>query len=244
MIDNKVKEFIEAIKYFLIFCSGADFETIKETKLSSEENKYLTVGAVIVAITILAACSGALAARTFFGRNFDPSSILTLSLISGFIWGMFVFSIDRYFAMSIKKRSNFKIRNSIFLIPTVIIRVAFSVVLSSMIAMPLEVEMFRPSIERQIAKDNQEQILTILKKVEQDKFTLSSELEAKLKIVKFKIEFADKLIKESNVEFNKERRGEGISRLKGEGSSSDIHKNKIKENQDEKQEFILERQRL
>jgi hypothetical protein len=241
MIDNKVRELIEAIKYFLIFCSGADIETVKETKLSSEENKYLTIGSVIIAITILAACSGALAARTFFGRSLDPSSVIILSIISGVIWGMFVFSIDRYFTMSIKKKSNSKKIDS--LVPAAI-RIAFSVILSSVIAMPLEVEMFRPSIERQIAEDNQEKISIILRKVETAKEKLASDSRIRIAKIKDNINLIDQLIKENDSQFNKERQGIGVSKLKGEGTSSNIYKDKIKENQDEKKEFISERQRL
>lgn len=110
--------------------------------------------------------------------------------------------------------------------------------------MPLEVEMFRPSIERQIAKDNQAQILIILSQVEKDKAALVSEVKPKLKIVNDEIIAIDKLISENNIEFNKETEARGASRIKGEGKSSKTYENKINNNQKDKERFIAEREAL
>ena len=232
-----MKEAIESIKEFLIFCSGADIEIIKETQLKSEENKYATIGAVIFAISILASCSGGFAARTFFGRNQNQ----LLPFIAGAIWGLFIFAIDRYFSMSIKKKyRNRKINAGGFnpirwiadlcyaTLP-VIIRIAFSVILSSVIAMPLEAEMFQSSIQLQIARTDRDEIQAIRIDAQDKKVKLSEKIQSKLDNISKEIISLNKERIAANKQFQKELEGKGDSSRSGKGPSSDIYESQIKE---------------
>jgi Domain of unknown function (DUF4407) len=90
-------DLLENIKGILIFCSGADRETLTDTKLSSEENKYVTIGALIILTTLLAGTSGGTAAHKFFGGNFFVTALVVV------FWGAFIFFLERYFMMSTKK---------------------------------------------------------------------------------------------------------------------------------------------
>ena len=66
-------DLLEKIVVILIFCSGADRQTLTETKLQSEENKYVAIGALILLTTMLACCSGGTACPTR-GQGLFPCS--------------------------------------------------------------------------------------------------------------------------------------------------------------------------
>jgi Domain of unknown function (DUF4407) len=147
-------DLLENIKGILIFCSGADRETLNDTKLSSEESKYVTIGALIVLTTLLACCSGGTAAHKFFGGN----PFVTFLVI--IFWGAFIFFLERYFMMSTKKfqtSENFWKTLRIYFFPFVVpvaIRISFSILLSLLIAFPLEAQIFHSSIKVQISSED------------------------------------------------------------------------------------------
>jgi hypothetical protein len=231
-----MKEVLELIKEFLIFCSGADIEIVKETQLKSEENKYATIGAVIVAISILASCSGGFAARTFFGRNQNQ----LLPFIAGAIWGLFIFAIDRYFSMSIKKKYRDRKINARWSNPIrwiadlcystlpIIIRIAFSVILSSVIAMPLEAEMFQSSIQLQIARTDRNEIQSIRIDAQDKKVKLSEKIQTELDSISEEIISLNREKIVANKQFQKELEGKGDSSRPGKGPSSDMYESQIK----------------
>jgi hypothetical protein len=147
-------DLFEKISVILIFCSGADRQTLNETKLQSEENKYVAIGALILLTTMLACCSGGTAAYKFSGGN------IFISLIVVIFWGAFIFFLERYFMMSTKKFSSsedlwetIKIYFFPFIVP-VTIRICFSVILSLLISFPLEAQIFHSSIEIQISSED------------------------------------------------------------------------------------------
>ncbi len=147
-------DLLEKIVVILIFCSGADRQTLTETKLQSEENKYVAIGALILLTTMLACCSGGTAAYKFSGGN------IFISLIVVIFWGAFIFFLERYFMMSTKKFSSsedlwetIKIYFFPFIIP-VTIRISFSIILSLLISFPLEAQIFHSSIEVQISSED------------------------------------------------------------------------------------------
>jgi Domain of unknown function (DUF4407) len=147
-------DLLENIKGILIFCSGADRETLTDTKLSSEENKYVTIGALIILTTVLAGASGGTSAHKFFGGNFFVTALVVV------FWGSFIFFLERYFMMSTKK---FQVDDDLwgtiktyffpFVVP-VVIRISFSIILSLLIAFPLEAQIFHSSIKIQISAED------------------------------------------------------------------------------------------
>jgi Domain of unknown function (DUF4407) len=140
----------DSIKNILIFCSGADKETLEETKLGAEESKYATIGVIIILTTALACCSGGCAAHKFFGGNNH------ITLVVVMFWGTFIFFLERYFMMSTKKfkgsgnpMDDFLNNLTTFILP-VVMRISFSIVLSWFISFPLEAQIFKSSINTQI----------------------------------------------------------------------------------------------
>jgi hypothetical protein len=147
-------DLLENIKIVLIFCSGADLETLNDTKLQSEENKYVTIGALIILTTMLACCSGGTAAYKFSGGDGF------ISLLVIVFWGAFIFFLERYFMMSTKKFQSsedfwetIKIYFFPFIVP-VAIRISFSIILSLLISFPLEAQIFHSSIKVQISSED------------------------------------------------------------------------------------------
>jgi hypothetical protein len=147
-------DLLEKIAVILIFCSGADRQTLNDTKLQSEENKYVSIGALIILTTVLACCSGGTAAYKFSGGN------IFISLIVVIFWGAFIFFLERYFMMSTKKFQGsedlwetVKIYFFPFIVP-VAIRISFSIILSLLISFPLEAQIFHSSIEIQISSED------------------------------------------------------------------------------------------
>jgi hypothetical protein len=176
-------DLLEKIAVILIFCSGADRQTLNDTKLQSEENKYVSIGALIILTTMLACCSGGTAAYKFSGGN------IFVSLIVVVFWGAFIFFLERYFMMSTKKFQSsedfwgtIKIYFFPFIVP-VAIRISFSIILSLLISFPLEAQIFHSSIEVQISSED--------KKFEEDlrsKDKLGSEGDIRFKYINNKIQ--------------------------------------------------------
>jgi hypothetical protein len=147
-------DLLEKITVVLIFCSGADRETLNDTKLQSEENKYVSIGALILLTTILACCSGGTAAYKFSGGN------ILISLLVVVFWGAFIFFLERYFMMTTKKfqgSGDFWTTIVTYFFPFIVpvaIRISFSIILSLLISFPLEAQIFNSSIKVQISSED------------------------------------------------------------------------------------------
>ena len=125
------------ISNFLIKCSGADKDIIKECP-NSERAKFVGIGATIFLTSILAGISGAYAI-------FFTFSNIWISLIFGLLWSLMIFNLDRYIVSSIRKQGNFK-REFMVSVPRIII----SVLLAITVSKPLELKLFDGSITKKL----------------------------------------------------------------------------------------------
>jgi len=127
---------------FLIKCSGAKIEIINNTP--TEWPKYAGIGATILFTGLFAwiACSYALYRVFIFDEiNSISQNSLSIAIFLGFIWGLMIFNLDRFIVLSLHK-SNKPIKQFGIIIPRVLIALIISVV----IALPLELKIFENKI--------------------------------------------------------------------------------------------------
>ena len=127
---------------FFWHCSGADMELLK--KCPTESSKYVGIGATIFFTGLFAALSGAYALYTVF------DSVLA-SIVFGLVWGLMIFNLDRYIVSSMRKEGRF-VREFTLAIPRIILAVIISIV----IAKPLEIKVFDKEIQPELVVMEQE----------------------------------------------------------------------------------------
>ena len=134
---------------FLIFCSGADRGMISQCP-KSEANKYASIGATVFLTGFLAAISSGYALYTIF-RGEEYAMIAALCF--GVVWATIIFNLDRYIVSSLRKEGNWK-KELLYATPRFIIAILISLV----IAKPLEVRIFASRIEQQILEDKRQKL--------------------------------------------------------------------------------------
>ena len=127
---------------FFWHCSGADMELLK--KCPTESSKYVGIGATIFFTGLFAALSGAYALFTVF------DSIIA-SVVFGLVWGLMIFNLDRYIVSSMRKEGKF-VRELTLAIP----RILLAVIISIVIAKPLELKVFDKEIQPELIVMEQE----------------------------------------------------------------------------------------
>lgn len=127
---------------FFHFCSGIHSSILKRTPTDS--NKYAGIGATVFFTGIFAAIASAFAIYTVFKSY-------TIALIFGLLWGLMIFNLDRYIVMSMKKKSN---RFSEFIAATP--RLVLALLISFVIAKPLELKLFQSEIASELVMMEQE----------------------------------------------------------------------------------------
>lgn len=85
---------IKYITNFFVICSGANRDILKQC--SHETTKFVGIGSTIFFTSLLSTISGGYA--IFFTFN-----SLLISILFGIIWGLVIFSLDRYIVSSINK---------------------------------------------------------------------------------------------------------------------------------------------
>ena len=144
------------ISNFLIFCSGSDRGIIDQCP-KSERNKYASIGATVFLTALLAAISSGYALYTIFrGEEYA----ITAAICFGIVWATIIFNLDRYIVSSLRKEGNWK-KELLYATPRFIIAILISIV----IAKPLEVRIFASRIEQQIFKNK-------LQELEKEKLSL------------------------------------------------------------------------
>lgn len=137
------------ISDFLIFCSGSDRGMINQCP-KSERNKYASIGATVFLTGFLAAISSGYALYTIF-RGEEYAMIAAVGF--GFVWALVIFNLDRYIVSSLRKEGNWK-KELLYATPRFVIAILISLV----IAKPLEVRIFASRIEQQILEDKRQKL--------------------------------------------------------------------------------------
>ncbi len=135
---NKVKE-------LFWLCSGSSKEILE--RCPSESSKYVGIGATILFTGLFAAFSGGYALYTVFDNYW-------FAALFGLLWGLMIFNLDRFIVSSMRKEG--RPRKELFMaIPRIILAVLISIV----IAKPLEMKIFEKEIESEITLMQQEDLM-------------------------------------------------------------------------------------
>lgn len=137
------------ISNFLIFCSGAEKGLISQCP-KTERNKFASIGATVFLTGLLAAISSGYALFTIFRG--EPYAI-EASIILCLVWATVIFNLDRYIVSSLRKEGNWK-KELLYATPRFII----AILISFVIAKPLEVRIFASRIEQQILEDKRQKL--------------------------------------------------------------------------------------
>lgn len=127
---------------FFWFCSGADTEMLK--KCPSEKAKYTGIGATVFFTGVFAFLSASYALFTVFDNLFSAVAF-------GIVWGLMIFNLDRFIVSSMRKERA-KGREFAMAIPRLVLAVLISVV----IARPLELKIFDKEITPELIVMEQE----------------------------------------------------------------------------------------
>jgi hypothetical protein len=133
---------MQKLNSFFWFCSGAETDILK--KCPSETAKYTGIGATVFFTGVFAFLSASYALHTVF------DSILTATVF-GMVWGLMIFNLDRFIVSSMRKEGRIG-REFAMATPRIILAILISVV----IARPLELKIFEKEIAPELVVMEQE----------------------------------------------------------------------------------------
>jgi hypothetical protein len=123
---------MQKITRFFLLASGADLKILEQCP--SDRNKYAGIGATIFFTGLFAAMAAAYALFTVFDSYW-------IAALLGLLWGSMIFNLDRYIVSSMRKDSR-RYRELFTALP----RIALAIVISIIIARPLELKIFGKEI--------------------------------------------------------------------------------------------------
>ncbi len=121
---------------FFWFCSGAETEILG--KCPTETAKYTGIGATIFFTGVFALLSASYALYTVFDNVWSAAAF-------GMVWGLMIFNLDRFIVSSMRKEGRFG-REFTMAIPRIILAILISIV----IARPLELKIFEKEISPEL----------------------------------------------------------------------------------------------
>ena len=127
---------------FFWFCSGADTDILK--RCPTETSKYTGIGATIFFTGVFAWLSASYALYTVFDN-------VWMATLCGFVWGIMIFNLDRFIVSSMRKEGRVG-RELLMATP----RLVLAVIISIVIARPLELKIFDKEIKPELIVMEQE----------------------------------------------------------------------------------------
>lgn len=127
---------MQKITHFFLLASGADLRTLEQCP--SDRTKYAGIGATIFFTGLFAAMAAAYALYTVFDSY-------VIAALLGLIWGAMIFNLDRYIVSSMRKDSR-RYREFLTALP----RIVLAIVISVVIARPLELKIFDKEIQSEL----------------------------------------------------------------------------------------------
>jgi len=127
---------MQKITSFFLLASGADLKMLEQCP--SERTKYAGIGATIFFTGLFAAMAAAYALFTVFDSY-------VVAILLGLVWGAMIFNLDRYIVSSMRKEGRLS-REWLTALP----RIVLAVVISIVIAKPLELKIFAKEIEPEL----------------------------------------------------------------------------------------------
>jgi hypothetical protein len=127
---------MQKLTQFFLLASGADLKILEQCP--SDRNKYAGIGATIFFTGLFAAMAAAYALFTVFDSYW-------IAVLLGLLWGSMIFNLDRYIVSSMRKDSR-RSRELLTALP----RIVLAIVISIVIARPLELKVFGKEIESEL----------------------------------------------------------------------------------------------
>ena len=127
---------MDRLKHFFWLCSGVHIPMLKKCEV--ESSKYAGIGATIFFTGVFAALAASYALYTVFDNAWIAS-------LAGLIWGLMIFNLDRYIVSSMRKE-----KNSMREFRTALPRIILAVLISIVIAKPLEMKIFDKEIQSEL----------------------------------------------------------------------------------------------
>lgn len=144
------------LKEFFWLCAGANKSIL--SNCPSESSKYVGIGATIFFTGIFAALAGGYALFTIFDNYW-------IAAFFGIIWGLMIFNLDRFIVSSMRKNGEAK-QEWINASP----RIVLAIIISIVIAKPLELKIFEKEVDAEISLMIQED-LAIQEQVVKERFS-------------------------------------------------------------------------
>ena len=132
------------LKEFFWLCSGANRQILSNTP--SESSKYVGIGATVFFTGIFAALAGGYALYTVFDSY-------VAAAVFGILWGLMIFNLDRFIVSSMRK--NGESRQEFLQVAP---RLVLALVISIVIAKPLELKIFEKEVNSEITSMIQEDL--------------------------------------------------------------------------------------
>jgi hypothetical protein len=139
-INVSKKANLNTLQKFLIWSAGADHEILAREICLTERYKYESIGTTVVLTSIMAFFSGGYAIFTVF-------SSLPVSIALGTAWGCTIFNLDRFFILTANQEKSASKRQ--FFMAS-ILRLSIAVLLSLVVAKPLELRLFEREINQEL----------------------------------------------------------------------------------------------
>ena len=133
---------MKKITSFFWICSGADTTLLQ--KCPTESSKYAGIGATIFFTGLFAALAAGYALFTVFDN-------VWAAIAFGLLWGLMIFNLDRYIVSSMRKEGRTK---SEWLMASP--RLILALIISIVIAKPLELKIFEKEIAPELVLMEQE----------------------------------------------------------------------------------------
>ncbi len=204
--------------------SGADPKILDHSPYS-DHVKYFGLGGIVLATGVLAALSGGYAFYTVFSStpidsavsSIDPYALFQAAIF-GLIWGLIILNLDRFIISSsgigdgsgrITKKTLIHASPRIFM----------AVVLSIVIAAPLELRIFESEIEAELFKMQKEQLLVLNEITNTEYAQRVDEVAVKRTNLENAITQQEELIKAQEIKYQEEIAGR-VSGIPGAGSAA------------------------
>ena len=172
-INDAVIRDMEKLKRFFWLCSGANKKHLDECP--NDASKYAGIGATVFFTSVFASLAAAYALFTVFDNYW-------IAGLFGLLWGLMIFNLDRYIVSSMRKHKN-GWRNLLNIVP----RLLLAVVISIVIAKPLELKIFEKETLAEIAIMQEEQRQQNEALISSRFIVQKEQLQAEIKILKQEI---------------------------------------------------------
>jgi hypothetical protein len=127
---------------FLWTCAGVVPEIIERDECKAERTRYTAIGALVVTTFFMASLSAGYALNSVF-----KSMVTAVPL--GCFWGWNVAALERFFVISLRKGNGGLARTLAVAVPRLLMAGATAAVISA----PLELRIFEPEVDLQLATD-------------------------------------------------------------------------------------------